>query len=106
MRLRSQLRSSAIADAAWHPSIDRRPLELFRIPDPFRRGREDWVRWHRMEAARGLDVGRANGFVVRAEVDGFIADSAREAEGMPTLVAKPRSYAFVTAWLSDAVARG
>jgi hypothetical protein len=64
------------------------------------------MRGHRVEAARGLDVGWSNGIVLRTEIDGFIADSAWEAESMPTLVAEPPSHAFVTAWLMDAVAGG
>src|SRR3954452_20236259 len=81
-------------------------LERLGIRDGFWRGREDRVRGHGMEAAGGLDVGRADCFVVRAEIEGTIAEPARQADCMPTVAAYIPSDAVLTAGLMDTVAIG
>jgi hypothetical protein len=83
-----------------------RPLERIGTGYWFWARREDRVRGHRLEATRCLDVGWANSFVLRTEIDGFIADAAGEADGVPTLTTHPPGKSFVTAGLPDAVASG
>jgi hypothetical protein len=61
---------------------------------------------HGMKAAGRLDVGRADGFVVRTEIDGLIADPTWQADRVQTLATEPASDSFMTAWLVDAVAVG
>src|SRR6186997_1460315 len=74
-----------------------RALELLRIRDWLWHRREDRVRRDRMEAAGALYFGRSNRFVMRAEIDGSVADSTRQTYDVHTLATDSPSKTFVTA---------
>jgi hypothetical protein len=81
-------------------------LELLRIHDRLGHGCENRMRRHGMEAARRLDVGWADRFVMRAEIESAAADVTRPADHVQTFAADSPGETFVTARLLDTITGG
>src|SRR5215217_6256778 len=57
------------------------------------------MRWHRLESAGALDVRRADGIIMRAEIHGSLTCAARPTDYDTTFATDAPRETFVTAWL-------